>query len=146
MEEEDPVLYILTSIVMLVEGSILWTQKLPTFGKVFLIVLLIVQGLTLIGAWKDSDVLLRVSHVVFGSSLILGSLFVQNKYILFLIASVIVVSQSVRLYQNRCAYHAHIKKLECSPKHYYTGCFPAKVTYVVALAIIVTRYLMGNIR
>jgi len=145
-DEEDPVLYGITLVVMLAEASILYTQKLRNFGKVFLIVLITVQALTILGAWKDINWLLKLSHVVFGSSLILGSLFTQNRYILLLLALVIVVSQSARLYQKRCAYHAHIENLECSLEHYYTGCFPAEVIYGAALAIIVTRYFMGNIR
>lgn len=146
MVEEDPTLYVLTSVFMLAEGAILWTQKLSTFGKGFLASSIIMGGLTLIGAWKDIDWILRLSHAVFVSLLVLGSIFAQNKYILLLLALVIVVSRSVGLYQNRCAYHAHIRKLECSPEHYYAGCFPAKVIYVAVLVTIVTRYFMGNIR
>ena len=108
-------LYVLTSLVMLAESAILWTQKLSIFGKAFLTVLIAVQALTLFGAWKDSDTLLKLSHVTFGSSIIIGSLLAHNKYILLLLASVIVASSAASLYQGRCAYYAHAEETRMLP-------------------------------
>ena len=146
MEKWDPTLYVLTSTTMLAESLVLWSQKLSTFSKVFLWVLLTVQGLTLIGVWKQVNWLLKLSHVVFGSSLILGSLFVENRYLLLLIAGVIIISQSVRLYHKQYAYHAHSEELKCSRKDYFMGCIPANAIYGGSLAVIATRYLMGRLK
>lgn len=146
MDKDDPTLYVLTSSTMLAESLVLWTQKLSTFSKIFLWVLLTVQGLTLISVWKEINWFLRFSHVVFGSSLILGSLFIENKYLLLLIAGVILISQSVRLYQKRCAYHSHVEEMKCTLEYYFMGCIPANAIYIVSFIVIVTRYLMGDLK
>lgn len=130
---------------MLAESSILYTQKLNEFGWTFLIVLIAVQVLTILGTWKDINWILILSHIAFGVSLILGSLFAQNKYILIMIVSVIVVSSVASICQRRCAYDAHCEELQCSLKHCFAGCFPAELIYGTALVIIAARYYMSDI-
>ena len=139
---------IITSLVILFEGLILATQQLNTFDKTYLQILILIQVLTIIAtsySFNSSlkEIILRPSHVAFGLGIFLGSLLAKNRWILLLVILTAIASQTVRFYQNGCAYHKHIKEFKCNKEYFFLGCIPSELLYCVSLLVIVIRYWYG---
>jgi len=116
-------------------GSILYNHELSRFDKSFMSFIFVTQFVALFSLIFDVKEILFATHLIYVVTLLLGSLFATNIYIIFLIFAIITIAKICVIIIGDCPYHASSKKLK-----FFGGGENDDVLYAICLGSIIYRH------
>lgn len=116
-------------------GSILYNHELSRFDKSFMSFIFVTQFVALFSLIFDVKEILFATHLIYAATLLLGSLFAANIYIIFLIFAIIIIAKICVIIIGDCPYHASSKKLQ-----HVGGGENDDVLYAICLGSIIYRH------
>ena len=117
-------------------GSILYNNELSRFDKSFMSFIFVTQFVAMFSLIFDFKEILFATHLIYVVTLLLGSLFASNIYIIFLIFAIIIIAKICVITIGDCPYHSCSKKLK-----FFGGGENDDVLYAICLCSIIYRHL-----
>ena len=131
-------------IMFLFMGSsnalILKTQILNTFDKNFMKFILSIQGIAIYSLIKKEKKILYMTHIIYGTTLILGSIYANNKYIIYLILFIMSTAKIAVCYIGDCPYHGNSDRVSYGAGGENNTIFNDNVLYFCCFLVIIYRF------
>ncbi len=115
---------------------ILTHQQLNTFEKPFITFILTLQFVAIISLYFNYKDMLFVTHVFYAITLLMGSIYAKNIYIILLLICVMCIAKICVCCIGDCPYHSCSKRLR-----YGGGGETDNILYGVCLCILIYRYI-----
>ena len=125
----------LFSTMTLLCASTIFFLTLNEFDKYFIHFIFYIQFVAIYSLLFEYTHMLFITHIIYGLSILIGSLFAKNEYIIFLILSVITVAKICVIQIGDCPYHSSSKRLR-----FVGGGENDDALYAVCLCIIIFRF------
>jgi hypothetical protein len=123
---------------------ILKTQMLSFFDSYFIQFILFIQGVAIYSLFTKERVGLYITHILYITTLLLGSIFAKNKCILHLIIAIMVLAKIAVYCVGDCPYHTESKRLEWFSGGDKHTIFTDDGLYMTCVIIILYRYPIKN--
>ena len=129
------VLFMLFVGMAILSGAILYKNELTRFDNSFMTFIFFTQFVALFSLIFNFKEMLFATHIIYVVTLLLGSLFATNIYIIFLIFAIIIIAKICVITIGYCPYHSCSKKLK-----FFGGGENDDVLYAICLSSIIYRY------
>ena len=120
---------------------ILKTQMLSFFDAYFMRFILGIQVIAIYSLFTKERYGLYITHILYITTLLLGSIFADNKGILYLIIAIMVIAKVAVYCVGDCPYHTESKRLEWFSGGEKNTIFTDNGLYITCFIIILYRYL-----
>jgi hypothetical protein len=120
---------------------ILKTQMLSFFDSYFMRFILGIQVIAIYSLFTKERYGLYITHILYITTLLLGSIFADNKCILYLIIAIMVIAKIAVYCVGDCPYHTESKRLEWFSGGEKNTIFTDNGLYMTCFIIILYRYL-----
>jgi len=119
---------------------ILKTQQLNLFDKIFIKFILFIQFLAVYGLLTEERLLLYMTHIIYGTTLVIGSIFANNEYIIYLIITIMSCAKMGVYYIGDCPYHSVSDRVTYGTGGDNGTCFNDNFLYTFCVLIIGYRF------
>ena len=133
----DLLLYSLFVFVFIFAILFISTQYLNIFDKIYIALLIFILIAGILSLYYKNKYILYYIHILYGVFLILGSLFLQNKYICSFLIAVMFIAVVIVSFIGDCPFNFVTKNIKLFDQYIQ------EVLYTTCLLILCIRYFMG---
>lgn len=119
---------------------ILKTQKLNVFDRRFMKFILSIQGIAIYSLIKKEKKILYGTHIIYILTLVLGSVYAKNKYIIYLILTIMGCAKIAVYCIGDCPYHSDSDRLIYGAGGENNTIFTDNLLYTFCVLIIGYRF------